>query len=124
MTRFHLIALFAPLMASFANAQAAGAPPAGSQFMQIGMIVVLFAVFYFLIIRPQRKRQKEMMSMLDALQVGDEVTTNGGILGKVKKISEAYVVLKVGEGMELKFQKNAILAVLPKGTLKEVDKGE
>jgi preprotein translocase subunit YajC len=124
MNRFHLIALFAPLLAPLVNAQSAGSPPAGSQFMQIGMIVVLFAVFYFLIIRPQRKRQKEMVSMLDALQVGDEVTTNGGILGKVRKISDAYIVLKVGESMELKFQKNAVLAVLPKGTLKEIDKGE
>lgn len=108
------------MLAPLANAQAA--PPAGGQFMQIGMIVILFAVFYFLIIRPQRKRQKEMQSMLEALAVGDEVTTNGGILGKVRKIQEGYVVLKVGEGTELKFQKNAILAVLPKGTLKEIER--
>ena len=93
-----------------------------AQFLQIGMIVVLFAVFYFLIIRPQRKRQKEVTTMLNALAVGDEVTTNGGILGKVRKIDEAYVVLKVSENVELKFQKNAILAVLPKGTLKEIEK--
>ncbi len=116
LSRFMLLGLFAPL----ANAQAA--QPVGGQFMQIGMIVVLFAVFYFLIIRPQRKRQKETQSMLSALSVGDEVTTNGGLLGKVRKINDGYVVLKVGEGVELKFQKNAIMAVLPKGTLKEVEK--
>ena len=113
---------FLPLVfvTPFVHAQAA--PPPGGQFMQIGMIVVLFAVFYFLIIRPQRKRQKEMNSMLSALTVGDEVTTNGGILGKIRKIDENYVLVKVSENLELRFQKSAILAVLPKGTLKEIDK--
>lgn len=88
--------------------------------MQLGMIAFLIVVFYFLLIRPQQKRQKEHKTMLDALAVGDEVSTNAGILGKVKKIDEAYVVLKVDENVELKFQKAAILAVLPKGTLKSI----
>ncbi|NRA42316.1 MAG: preprotein translocase subunit YajC [Pseudomonadales bacterium] len=88
--------------------------------MQLVMIGILFVVFYFLIIRPQSKRQKEHKNLLAALAVGDEVSTNAGILGKVKKIDDAYVVLKVAEGTELKFQKQAILAVLPKGTLKAI----
>lgn len=103
-----------------ANAQTAAGQPQGGEIIQLGMIVVLFVVFYFLIIRPQRKRQKEHDQLLGNLAVGDEVSTNAGILGKVRKIDEAYVVLKVAENVELKFQKAAILAVLPKGTLKAI----
>lgn len=102
-----------------AHAQASGAQP-GGEFIQIGMILVLFLVFYFLIIRPQRKRQKEHQSLLGALTVGDEVATSAGILGKVKKVDEAYVVLKIDDTVEIKFQKSAIVAVLPKGTLKAI----
>ena len=96
------------------------APQQGGELIQLGMIVVLFIVFYFLIIRPQRKRQKDQESMIAALQVGDEVSTNAGILGKVRKLDENYVVLKVADNVELKFQKAAILAVLPKGTIKAI----
>ncbi|HEY9033717.1 MAG TPA: preprotein translocase subunit YajC [Pseudomonadales bacterium] len=102
-----------------AHAQAAPAPEGGG-LIQLGMIIFLIVVFYFLMIRPQQKRQKEHKSMLDALAIGDEVSTNAGILGKVKKIDDAYVTLKVAENVELKFQKIAILAVLPKGTLKSI----
>lgn len=96
------------------------APQQGGEFIQIGMILVLFVVFYFLIIRPQRKRQKDQESMINALSVGDEVSTNAGILGKVRKLDDNYVVLKVADNVELKFQKAAILAVLPKGTIKAI----
>ena len=92
----------------------------GGELIKLGMIVVLFVVFYFLIIRPQRQKQKDHDSMLGTLSVGDEVSTNAGILGKVKKIDDNYVVLKVADSVELKFQKAAILAVLPKGTLKAI----
>lgn len=102
------------------SAHAAGTQSAGGEFIQIGMIVFLFAFFYFLIIRPQRKRQKEHEALLSALAIGDEVSTSAGLLGKVKKVDEAYVVLKVDDTVELKFQKSAILAVLPKGTLKAI----
>ncbi len=101
-------------------AHAADAPQQGGELIQLGMIVVLFVVFYFLIIRPQRKRQKDQESMISALQVGDEVSTNAGILGKVRKLDDSYVVLKVADNVELKFQKAAILAVLPKGTIKAI----
>lgn len=96
------------------------APQQGGELIQIGMIVVLFVVFYFLIIRPQRKRQKDQEGMISALAVGDEVSTNAGILGKVRKLDDNYVVLKVADNVELKFQKAAILAVLPKGTIKAI----
>lgn len=107
------------LLIPAAHAQTA-ASSQGGEMIQLGMIVVLFVVFYFLIIRPQRKRQKDQDSMIGALQVGDEVSTNAGILGKVRKLDDSYVVLKVAEGVELKFQKAAILAVLPKGTIKAI----
>lgn len=97
-----------------------GSAPQGGGLVQLGMIVFLIAVFYFLLIRPQQKRQKEHKNMVEALAVGDEVSTNAGILGKVRKIDDAYVVLKVDDSVELKFQKAAILAVLPKGTLKSI----
>ncbi|NRB39277.1 MAG: preprotein translocase subunit YajC [Pseudomonadales bacterium] len=97
-----------------------GVPQSGGEMIQLGMIVVLFVVFYFLIIRPQRKRQKDQDNMISALQVGDEVSTNAGILGKVRKQDENYVVLKVADNVELKFQKASILAVLPKGTIKAI----
>lgn len=107
------------LLIPAAHAQAQ-APSQGGEMIQLGMIVVLFIVFYVLIIRPQRKRQKDQEKMITALQVGDEVSTNAGILGKVKKVDDNYVVLKVADSVELKFQKAAVLAVLPKGTIKAI----
>ena len=107
------------LLIPAANAQAQ-APQQGGEMIQLGLIVVLFVVFYFLIIRPQRKRTKDQEGMISALQVGDEVSTNAGILGKVRKLDDNYVVLKVADNVELKFQKASILAVLPKGTIKAI----
>jgi preprotein translocase subunit YajC len=86
----------------------------------MGFLVLLFAVFYFIAIRPQRKRQKEHASMVSNLQKGDEVVTSSGILGKVIRIEDDFVLLKVADNVELKFQKMSVHAVLPKGTLKSV----
>lgn len=83
-------------------------------------LVVLFVLFFFLIIRPQMKRAKEQKKMQDALAKGDEVVTGSGQLGKVTKISELYVTLDIGGGVESIFQRNAIQAVLPKGTIKDL----
>ena len=102
-----------------AHAQAAGAQQA-PEWVSLVMIAGMFVIFYFLIIRPQRKRQKETKTMLAALKVGDEVSTNAGILGKVRKMDDNFIVLKVADGVELKFQRAAILAVLPAGTLKAI----
>ena len=94
---------------SQAHAQSAGsAPPPGGE------------LFYFLAIRPQRKRQKEHADMVAALGKGDEVVTSGGILGKVVRLDDNYVVLQVADNMELKFQRVMISAVLPKGTIKAI----
>jgi preprotein translocase subunit YajC len=105
---------------SQAHAQAAAQPAQDAGMIQIAMMVGLFAFFYFIAIRPQRKRQKEHGAMVQALAKGDEVVTNSGILGKVSKLEDDYLVLKVADNVELKFQKVAISAVLPKGTLKAI----
>lgn len=104
---------------SQAHAQGA-AQPAGGEFFQLGFLVILFVLFYVLAIRPQRKRQKEHAEMVAALAKGDEVVTSGGILGKVVRLDDHYVVLQVGDNMELKFQRMMVSAVLPKGTIKAI----
>jgi len=81
-------------------------------------IVLMFVVLYFLMIRPQMKRQKEQKAMMDALAKGDEVVTSGGMLGKVTKVAEGYVTIEVSEGTEVVVQKSAITTLLPKGTVK------
>lgn len=80
----------------------------------------LFIFMYLFIIRPQRKRQKEHSDLLSGLSKGDEVTMTSGILGKVTKIEGDYVVVEVNDKLELKFQKSAVHAVLPKGTIKAI----
>ncbi len=103
-----------------AHAQAQGAPNPQDQWFSMGFLILMFAVFYFIAIRPQRKRQKEHAAMVAALQKGDEVVTTSGILGKVVRIDDDYVALKVADNVELKFQKMAVHAVLPKGSIKAV----
>jgi preprotein translocase subunit YajC len=103
-----------------AHAQTAGQAPAQDPLFSIGFMVLLFAIFYFIAIRPQRKRQKEHTDMVGNLAKGDEVSTSAGLLGKVVRLEDDYAVLKVADNVELKFQKNAVSAVLPKGTLKKV----
>ncbi|MFL6676118.1 MAG: preprotein translocase subunit YajC [Massilia sp.] len=83
-------------------------------------LILMFVVMYFLMIRPQQKRQKETKAMMEALAKGDEVATAGGILGKVSKVSDTYVTIEVATGTELVLQKSAITTLLPKGTLKSL----
>jgi len=75
-------------------------------------------IFYFLIWRPQAKRTKDHKNLIGGLQKGDEVVTTGGIAGRINKVTDEFVVLEVSDNVELKFQKGAIAATLPKGTLK------
>lgn len=96
------------------NAQAA---PGGS-WTFILLMVVLFVGFYFLLIRPQQKRQKQQREMISQLGTGDEVVTNSGILGKITEVGEQYFGVEIAKGVEIRLQKNAIGAVLPKGTIK------
>lgn len=103
-----------------AMAQEAGAPaPMGGGFEWI-FLVGFLVIFYLMIWRPQAKRAKEHKNLIGGLGVGDEVVTGGGILGKVKKVTDEFIVLEVGDGQELKFQKGAVVAALPKGTLKAI----
>lgn len=81
-------------------------------------LVLMFVVLYFVMIRPQMKKQKETQAMLSALAKGDEVVTTGGLLGKISKLGDTFVSLEVAAGTELQVQRAAIIQVLPKGTLK------
>ncbi|MHB8624027.1 MAG: preprotein translocase subunit YajC [Sulfuricaulis sp.] len=98
----------------------AGAAPQGSPFVTLIMLGVLFAAFYFILIRPQAKRAKEHKTMVAALAKGDEVVTSGGVLGRITNVSDAYVMVDIAEKVEIKVQRQAIQTVLPKGTLKTV----
>ena len=102
-----------------AAAPAAAAGPAGSGFEWVFLIGFL-VIFYLMIWRPQAKRAKEHKNLLGGLQKGDEVVTIGGIIGKVTKVTDDFVVVEISDNVELKFQKQAIAATLPKGTLKSI----
>ncbi len=108
------------LFAASAHAQAAGPGPQGGEVFQILFLVGLFVLFYFIAIRPQRKRQKEHQQMVASLSKGDEVVTSSGILGKVTGLDENYMVLSVANNVEMKFQRIHVHAILPKGTLKSI----
>jgi len=103
-----------------AHAQAAGQSPQGGEMFQILFLVGLFVLFYFIAIRPQRKRQKEHGEMVSALAKGDEVVTSSGILGKITGLDDNYMVLNVANNVDMKFQRVHVHAVLPKGTLKSI----
>lgn len=103
-----------------AVAQAQSAPPPGGGMMQIVMLVGLFAVMYFLLIRPQKKRQKEHQQLIESVAKGDEVVLTSGMLGKVVEVGDVYLTVDVGSDVKLKFQKAAVHAVLPKGTIKAI----
>ena len=100
-------------------APAAAAGPAGSGFEWV-FLVGFLVIFYLMIWRPQAKRAKEQKNLLSSLQKGDEVVTTGGIAGKITKVADDFVVLEVSDTVEMKFQKGAIAATLPKGTLKAI----
>jgi preprotein translocase subunit YajC len=81
-------------------------------------LILIFAVFWFLLIRPQQRKAKEHKAMVAAIQKGDEVVTNGGILGRVKKVGDDFVVLELAEGHDVNVQRFAIASLMPKGTIK------
>jgi preprotein translocase subunit YajC len=107
---------------SSAFAQTAPAAAAGgdmqSTLMSMLPLLLMFAVLYFVMIRPQMKKQKEHRAMIDALAKGDEIVTAGGMLGKVSKIGDAYIGVELAAGVEVQMQRQAVVQVLPKGTLK------
>ncbi len=101
-------------------AQASAAPGGGDMFQMV-IIVGMFLVLYFIMIRPQMKRAKEQKAMVEALQKGDEVVTVGGIIGKIAKINENYITLHIAENVEIQVQRPAVQLVLPKGTIKSIE---
>ncbi len=107
---------------AYAQAAPAAAPGAESSFMSIGFMVLIFVVFYFLLIRPQVKRQKEHKAMVEALKKGDEVLTAGGIVGRIVEMHDQYVTLQVatvnGQPVHLSMQRAAVQTLLPKDTFK------
>ncbi len=110
------------MLISEAYAQAAAPPPGGDFLMSLPMIIIIFALFYFVVIRPQSKRGKEQKLMIEALQKGDEVVSGGGVLGRVVKISGGYIVLEIAANTQIAVLKSSIQTLLPKGTLKTVEK--
>jgi preprotein translocase subunit YajC len=81
-------------------------------------LILIFAVFYFLLIRPQTKRAKEHKKLVSELKAGDEVVTSGGVLGKIVEAGDQFLTIEVAEGVQLKVQRNTVGAVMPKGTFK------
>lgn len=106
------------IASAHAQAAAGGAAAAPNPIMSFLPLVILFGVFYFMLIRPQMKRAKEQRAMVAALNKGDEVLTNGGLLGRIDDISEQFVSLEIASGVIVKMRREAVSAVLPKGTLK------
>ncbi len=102
------------------NAHAQAGAPGGDGLTSLLLIGGMFVLMYFMIIRPQRKRQKDHQALIENVGKGDEVVTNGGVLGKVVKVDENYMVIEVANNVELKLQKIALHAVLPKGTIKAI----
>ncbi|MGQ0586780.1 MAG: preprotein translocase subunit YajC [Gammaproteobacteria bacterium] len=102
-------------LVSPAHAQAA---PQGDPFFSFLPLIVLIVLFYFMLIRPQMKRSREMREMLGKLAKGDEVITSGGLAGVLREIGENYVTLEVADNVQVKLQKSAVISVLPKGSLK------
>lgn len=104
---------------SDAIAEAGAAPQQADPLMSLILPIGLVVLFYFFLIRPQSKRQKEQRQMIDELQKGEEVLTSGGILGKITNINDDFITLEIANNVELTVQKNAVQTVMPKGTIKE-----
>jgi preprotein translocase subunit YajC len=102
------------------NAWAQTSGGGGADLLGMLPILLMFVVLYFLMIRPQMKRAKEHKSMVEALQKGDEIVTAGGMVGRVSKLSDAYVTVEVAANVEVTVQRPAIQLVLPKGTMKSL----
>ena len=101
---------------AFAQTGAAASPE--NSLLGMLPLVLMFVVLYFVMIRPQMKRQKEHKAMIEAVQKGDEVVTAGGLVGKIAKLGDNFIHLEVANGVEVQLQRSAITQVLPKGSLK------
>lgn len=109
------------MLISDAFAQAAAPAQSDASLISLLPMVGILIIFYFLLIRPQSKRAKEHKQMVEALQRGDEVITNGGILGLVVNVSEGYVIVEIAPGVEITLQRSSVQTLLPKGTLRSIE---
>jgi preprotein translocase subunit YajC len=103
---------------AFAQTAPAATGGAESSLLSLLPLVLMFVVLYFIMIRPQMKRQKEHKAMVEAIGKGDEVVIGGGVLGRVAKVGESYLHVEVANGVELQVQRASVVQVLPKGTFK------
>lgn len=116
----HAENLMSLLIADAHAADPAPAPPPGGGLMGFLPLIIIFVIFYFLLIRPQTKRAKEHRAMIAALARGDEVVTSGGVLGRITEVGESFLTLEIADGVSVQIQRQAVSAVMPKGTLKTV----
>jgi len=108
--------LISPAIAGAATGQAAG----GAGLMDFAFPIVLLVLFYFMLIRPQSKRAKEHREMQSGLAKGDEVVTDGGLMGKIVTIGDNAIAVQLADNLEVKVRRESINSVLPKGTLKKL----
>lgn len=106
---------------SNAVAAGVGTAPAAAPLNPLFLLIGFAVIFYFLILRPQTKRQKEQRALLAGLAKGDEVVTTGGIIGKIVKVADNHIVLSVTPQCEIRLQKQAVVSLLPKGSIKTLD---
>jgi len=109
------------ISSAFAQTAPAAAAAGGdmqSSLMSMLPLLLMFVVLYFVMIRPQMKKQKEHKTMIDALAKGDEIVTAGGFLGKVSKLGDGYLHVEIANGVEVQMQRSAVVQVLPKGSMK------
>jgi preprotein translocase subunit YajC len=109
------------ISSAFAQTAPAAAAAGGdmqSSLMSMLPLLLMFVVLYFVMIRPQMKKQKEHKTMIDALAKGDEIITAGGFLGKVSKLGDSYLSIEIANGVEIQMQRSAVIQVLPKGSIK------
>lgn len=109
------------MLISDAFAQAAAPAQSDASWISLLPMVGILVLFYFLLIRPQSKRAKEHKQMVEALQRGDEVITNGGLLGQIANVSESYVIVEIAPGVEVTVLKTSVQTLLPKGTLRSIE---
>ena len=102
------------------DAMAAASDAQPDPLMSFLPLILIFVVFYFLLIRPQTKRAKEHKKMLEGLAKGDEIVTNGGLLGRITQVGENFVQVKIAEGVEVKVQRQAVANLMPKGSSKDL----
>jgi len=117
MLKFFFFFLFEVQMISLAHANSAPAPGGLMSFVPF---IIIFILFYFMLIRPQMKQAKEHKKLLAELKKGDEIMLASGILGKIEKVADNFVILQISDNTQIKVQKNSVQAVLSKGTIKSI----